>query len=85
MGYSARMDSNDLTAEQCKILQGQLAPSQRYLHDLLERIRQNAWPKEDKVRQLVETAHDAVFALNVELHYLSIGSGVGRQPRSRKG
>jgi len=79
------MDSGHLTAEQCEILQRQLAPSQRYLHHLLERIRQQAWPKEDKVRQLVETAHNAVFALNVELHYLSQDHGVGRPPKRTKG
>ena len=77
------MDSSDLTREQCKILQEQLAPAHRYLHALNERIRQQAFPKDDKVRQLVETAYNAVFGLSVELHYLSIESAVGRPPRKR--
>jgi hypothetical protein len=75
------MDSRDLTPEQCRKLQQQLRPSLLYLHALLERCRQQAFPTDDKVRQLAEAAHDAVFSLNVELHYLSCEHGVGRLSR----
>src|SRR5262245_44430487 len=77
------MDSRDLTPAQCKILSEQLGPIQRYLHALHERCRQTAFPEDDKVRQLAETAHDAVFSLNVELHYLSCKTGVSRPRRER--
>jgi hypothetical protein len=75
------MDSADLTPDQARILREQLAPTHRYLAALRERMVQQAWPADDKVRRLVETAYNAVFELSVELHYLSVEHGVGRPPR----
>jgi hypothetical protein len=69
------MDSSDLTPEQCQAMCDRLAPIQRYLHALLERTRQQAFPPDDKVRQLAEQAHNAI-------HYLRCGRDVGRSPRS---
>jgi len=51
------MGSRDLTAEQCRITGEQLAPILRYLHRLHNRVQQQAFPKEDRMRQLVEAAH----------------------------
>jgi hypothetical protein len=78
------MDSTDLTPQQCQQINDRLAPIQRYLHALHERVRQNAFPPQDKVRQLVEQADNAVHALRVELHYLSVEHGVGRRERRQK-
>jgi hypothetical protein len=75
------MDSRDLTCEQARILRERLMPTQRFLHALHERVHQQAFPPDDKVRQLVDAAYEAVFALSVELHYLSVRSGVGREER----
>jgi hypothetical protein len=38
----------------------------------------------DPLLQRVRSAHGAVHALSVELHYLSCDSGVGRPERKRK-
>lgn len=52
-----------------------------YLHALVERTRQQAFPADDRVRHLAETAYNAVHGLTVELHYLSVGHGVGKPAR----
>jgi hypothetical protein len=75
------MNSSDLTPEQCKIIGDRLRPILRYLHALRNRVQQQAFPQDDKVRRLVEAAHDNVHHLSVELHYLGIRSGVGRPSR----
>lgn len=66
------MDSSDLTKEQCEQIYGRLGPIQLYLHALHERVRQNAFPQDDALRQLVEQADKAVHSLRVELHSLGI-------------
>jgi hypothetical protein len=75
------MDSSNLTPEQCRLIRDQLGPIQRYLHALLERTRQQAFPADDNVRHVTETAYNAVHELSVELHYLSVPHGVGRPPK----
>jgi hypothetical protein len=70
------MDSSDLTPEQCQALRDQLCPMLRYLSAAGSRLSRGR-----QVRQLAEAAHDAVFSLNVELHYLSCEHGVGKRPR----
>jgi hypothetical protein len=62
----AGMDSSELTPEQCRIIGDRLAPIQRYLHALVERTRQQAFPQDDKVRQLAEQAHTAIHSLRVD-------------------
>jgi hypothetical protein len=68
MAYTARMDSSDLTRQQCEQIRAKLLPMLRYLHASNERIRRQAFPPEDKVRALAEDAEDAIRGLVVELH-----------------
>jgi hypothetical protein len=74
------MDSRQLTAEQAAKTREQLLPSLRYLQALRNRVQQRGFPPDDRLRQLVEQAHDAVHRLIVDLHYRSVGEGVWREP-----
>jgi hypothetical protein len=51
-----------------------------YLHELRSRLDYKRFPPDDRLRQLVIDAYNAVHALNVELHYLTCRN-VGRFPR----
>ena len=55
----------------------------RYLHRLKTRLEKVGFLVTDPLDQNVKKAYDAVHPLHVELHYLSIGHGVGRKPWDR--
>jgi hypothetical protein len=75
------MDSSDLTPEQCRSIGEKLAPMLRYLHALNERVRQQAFPLDDKFRLEVEAAYNAIHGLTVTVQYLSCEHGVYGKPR----
>jgi hypothetical protein len=65
---------------QAAVIRRALGPAQRYLFRLRQRMSEVGFSRSDRLYQLVCNAHDAVFHLSIELHYLSCGSGVGRAP-----
>ena len=75
------MDSRDLSKEQAAKLQRQVRPLLVYLHRLRDRMEYRGWAPKDKLFKLVVDAHEAVFQLHVELHYLTCDSGVGELAR----
>ena len=54
-----------------------------YLGRLEKQMHKRHFPPDGKLQQLVRNAYNAMHALNVEVHYLSCDSGVGR-PRREK-
>ena len=51
-----------------------------YLCRLKKRMEKRQFPHDDKLLRAVVSGYDAMHALNVEVHYLSCESGVGREP-----
>ena len=61
-----------------------LGPATGYLWRLLERMhKMDLRLREPNLYRLVVTARGAVQALSGELHYQSVGHGVGRPPARR--
>jgi hypothetical protein len=54
----------------------------RYLARLQRRMIKRKFLESDPLLQRVRAAHNAIHALSVELHYLSVESGAGRPSRS---
>ena len=75
------MRSEDLTRAQAEALKGKLRPMLAYLGRLEKRMHKRHFPPDDKLQHLVPDAYNAMHALNVEVHYLSCDSGVGRPNR----
>jgi hypothetical protein len=65
----ARVDTDDLTAEQIESLLAKVTPALQYFYRLRRRIEQRGFPRDDKVRVLVERTHDALHDLRIALHY----------------
>jgi hypothetical protein len=63
---------------QAAVIRRALAPAQRYLFRLRQRMSEVGFSQSDTLYQLVCRAYDAVFHLSIELHYLSCGLGVGQ-------
>jgi len=76
------MTSDDLTPEQVRALQAVVGRYLRFLGLLRGRMDLRGFASVDSVYRLVKEAHDATHALSVELHYLAVGSGVGRTART---
>ena len=74
------MESSDLTPAQAKRLKAKIGPMLGYLSRLRKRMEKRRFPHDDKLLRTVVSAYDAMHALNVEVHYLSCESGVGREP-----
>ena len=66
---------------QAERINTRLRPTLGYLGKLLRRMEQRDFPPDDKLYLLVKDAHDALFALNTETHYLSCSGGVGRKQK----
>jgi hypothetical protein len=75
------MRSDDLTPAQAQKLKEQLRPMLGYLARLKARMHKRRFPNDDKLQRLVIQAYDSMHSLNVEVHYLSCASGVGRSAR----
>ena len=61
-------------------LKAKLRPMLAYLGRLQKRMHKRHFPPDDKLQQLVRDTY-SMHALNVEVHYLSCESGVGRTRR----
>ena len=59
-----------------------VGPMLEYLGRLRDRMQQTGYTLDDDLLQTVLKAYDAVFTLNVRLHYQSCQGGVGGAPRS---
>jgi hypothetical protein len=71
------MANKRLTTEQAHALGAQIGPMLGYLYRLRTRIDKVGIIPDDELRRLVENAYDSMHALNVAVHYASVGCGVG--------
>ena len=74
------MDSGDLSADQLDAFSQQLDESCRYLVAVKARMSQGKFPYGDKLRRQVNSAADAVQALQMAVHYMKCDWVSGRQP-----
>ena len=72
------VDSKSLKDEQIAAFQAVVLRQLRFLGKVRTRMEQLGFPPNDKLYVLTTNAFNAVHALNVELHYMSVKSGVGR-------
>lgn len=75
------MDSRTIKPEHARQIADKVGEMLGYLSRLSARMDKTGWPPDDKLRQLVSRAWEAVHALRIETHYLSCKSGVGRERR----
>ena len=70
-----------LTPDQARTIHDTLGPATGYLWRLLDRpYKAGLGVRDPKLTRLVAAAREAMHALTVELHYQSVGHGVGRPP-----
>jgi hypothetical protein len=70
-----------LTPDQARKIHDALGPATGYLWRLVERMNRTGLDVRDPdLYRRVTTALDAMHSLTVELHYQSVGHGVGRPP-----
>jgi hypothetical protein len=67
-----------LTPSQAAAFGQRISPMLRFLGRCRKRLDAAGYDPKCALYTAVSKAHDAVFALSVELHYQSIGRGVGR-------
>jgi hypothetical protein len=75
------MRSEQLTEAQIEALHAKVRPTLEYLGRLEQRMVDQQFPEADRLLRMVREAHEAIYSLSVELHYLSCDSGVGRPRR----
>ena len=75
------MDELDITREQAEQMHNRVGEMLRYLVALRRRLDERHFPQNDRFRQRVEWAHDAVHGLWVTLHYMSCPGSVGESQR----
>lgn len=80
-GTLPHMKAEDLTPEQIHRVKAVVSRYHGYLSLLHRRMDLTGFVPGDRLYDLVSEAHKAVHALSVELHYLGVGSGVGRLER----
>jgi hypothetical protein len=73
----AAMRSDDLTPKQADALKAHTRPKLRYLGAMLTRMHKRRFPPQDELLRSTQKAYDALYELNVRLHYLSCSGGVG--------
>jgi hypothetical protein len=71
------MRSQDLTTDQAEALKAKIGPMHGYLNRLIKRMNRKNFPRDDELFHSVLQASAAIHDLNVRLHYLSCGHGVG--------
>jgi hypothetical protein len=79
------MDSSKLSKTQTRQLRDALFPHCNYLFRLRRRMEQLGFTVHDPLFAAVTRAYNAMHELNVEIHYLSCESGVGRSSSERDG
>jgi len=78
------MDSSKLSNTQARQLRDALYPHCNYLFRLRRRMEQLGFTHSDPLYAAVCKAYNAMHELNVEIHYLSCNSGVGRSSREQQ-
>jgi hypothetical protein len=73
------MRCDDLTREQADALGKKIGAMNAYLTRRLTRMNQRKFKHDDRLLKAVCKAGAAIHELNVELHYLSVRHGVGRE------
>jgi hypothetical protein len=76
------MRSDDLTREEAEEIKATLTPMLSYLGRLQRRMTRRGFLPIDLLLCDVCRAHDGLHALRMNLHYLSVGHGVGRPEKS---
>ena len=79
-GRLAVVDSSHLNPWQAKLMCAALRPTLGYLYRLRDRMEKRRFPPTDKLLCLTTAAYKALHALTIELHYLSCGGAVYREP-----
>jgi hypothetical protein len=67
-----------LSPQQLRILQVQLAHRLGYLSRLIRRMDARGFTPNDKLYQLATAAYQAVHQLHLEVHTQAVGRGMGR-------
>lgn len=78
------MDRFDLTKEQCEKMLDVIGPALGYLSRLKRRIEDEAFPRDDKLREDVERAQGAMQDVRMTLHYLTCTESVGIKRPDRR-
>jgi hypothetical protein len=74
------MQSTDLTRAQARALKNKLQPMLGYLSRLKRRMVRRGFPNDDRLMRAVVEAENAMHALSVETHYLSMNDGKAEKP-----
>jgi hypothetical protein len=69
---------NKLTQKQAEALVQRIRPMLCFLHACRKRLDTRGFDPKSTFYALVAKAYDAVHALHVELHYMSVERGVGK-------
>jgi hypothetical protein len=72
------VNSTDLRPEQVALLKKQIDTQLRYLTRLRDRMTRVGFRGDDRLFVAVLRAYNGLHDVNVELHYLSVPSGVAR-------
>jgi hypothetical protein len=67
-----------LTQEQAESFKQRIRPMLRFLHRCRSRLDTRGFDPKSPLYAAVAKAYDALHALHVELHYLSVRRGVGK-------
>jgi hypothetical protein len=73
------MRCDDLSRDQADAIKEKIGAMNAYLTRLLKRMNQRKFEHDDRLLKAVCKAGAAIHELNVELHYLSVRHGVGRE------
>ena len=77
------MNSDELTAEQAKVIGTALFPGHNYIARLIKAMEKAGFPHDDPLYLKVEKVRDAMHDLSVFVHYASCGNGNGIGPCAR--
>lgn len=75
------MDSQTIPPEFVSQIKDSVQRRGAYFVALMQRMEAQRFPQTDSFYIRVRAVREAIGALNMELHYLSIPRGVGRPPR----
>ena len=78
------MNADDLAADQCRKMRETLFPLANYVIRLRKRMERRGFPPGDPLYRLVAQTQENLQALTMELHYRSVGTGVGRPEKGQK-
>lgn len=76
--YRGAVDSTNLKPEQIAKLTAIITRNHRFLNRLQARMERLGFTPQDPLYQATARALDGTHAMSVQLHYLSVGHGVGK-------